>query len=396
MNDNLTLHDVREVNRKNILKSLLNCDRDIRRDELAMENGISVMTVKKIIAEFLSCKIVEEKDLQSTVGRRPKVLKIADLYGAIACVSLTSNEYFSYKIIDFHKNILEERQLIIQEQFSYKENLLQMEKNLQKDLEKTGLICVGICLSVPSAYYEEEDMVNCDLIPDFFNLHLKKEFQNFFGIKNVSVVHDVFAAAQAEYNNICHANESLFYFYVGYGVGGAYINENGWQNGYDLVAGEIGQILYQIHGEERTLESLVSIPGILEQIKNECGQSINFYEAMSQYKRGNTGVKKIIDEAVLKISRVVYNISWIINPTYIIIGGIYSSFIRLVVDSCNLYNQRMKKLPIRNSVQVRPSVLKDGETEGCYNIILEQWIDNVASGICEQEGQTGKKEYSYG
>ena len=77
----------------------------MRRDELASENGISIMTVKKIIAEFLACGVVEEEEVSSSVGRRPKVLKIAEKYGVIACVSLTSQEFFSYQIIDFYINV---------------------------------------------------------------------------------------------------------------------------------------------------------------------------------------------------------------------------------------------------------------------------------------------------
>lgn len=385
LNKNLTLQNVRETNRRNIIRSLISSDFNMRRDELASENGISIMTVKKIIAEFLACGVVEEEEVSSSVGRRPKVLKIAEKYGVIACVSLTSQEFFSYQIIDFSRNVLEKRQLVLQEQYSYRENLRKMQEALKEDLEKTGLLCIGISLSVPSAYYEDVDLVNYDLIPEFKNLHLKSIFQQYFGLDNVSVVHDVFAMAQAEYDRLTEFNGSLFYFYIGYGVGGACINAGSWQNGHDLVAGEIGQVILEEDGVEKTLESVISIPGILSRIFESCGKKMTFYEAVLCYKNGDADVVKVIDNTALQIARMVYNISWIINPAHIVVGGIYQDFIKIIVDACNRYNKRMNKLSIRNSVQVHCAAAEDGEMEGCFDIVMEQWIDWVIHSIPELE-----------
>ncbi len=385
VNEGLTLRNVREANRKNIICSILDRGYDMRRDELASENGISIMTVKKIVSEFLAFGIVEEQEVPSGVGRRPKVLRMAEQYGTIACVSLTSREYFSYQIMDFKRNILEKRQLILKEQYSYHENLLQLQESLRQDLERTGLTCVGICLSVPSAYYEEQDLVNYDLIPEFKDLHLKQLFREAFGLENVSVVHDVFAAAQAEYNRLEGFKGSLFYFYVGYGVGGACVNGGNWQSGHDLVAGEIGQMIVEAGGEERTLESVISIPAILDDIYDQCGERISFYEALLRYKDGDACVTERIGRATGQIAKALYAVSWIINPAYIVIGGVYPEFVKILVEACRRYNTRMTRLSIRNSVQIRAAVSSDGEMDGCYDIVMERWIDWVVHSIPETE-----------
>ena len=110
---------------------------------------------------------------------------------------------------------------------------------------------------------------------------------------------------------------------------------------------------------------------------------MTFYEAVLRYKNGDADVVKVIDNTALQIARMVYNISWIINPAHIVVGGIYQDFIKIIVEACNRYNKRMNKLSIRNSVQVHCAAAEDGEMEGCYDIVMEQWIDWVIHSIPE-------------
>ncbi len=75
---------------------------------------------------------------------------------------------------------------------------------------------------VPSAYDEKVDLVNYDLIADFKELHIRSLFEEEFGLKNVLILHDVFAAARSEYDSLNPEMESQFYFYCGYGSRGIF------------------------------------------------------------------------------------------------------------------------------------------------------------------------------
>ena len=370
MQPKLTCRSIREENQRNIIRSLLQHGEMLRND-LARENSISIMTVKNVVDELIASGVLEENVLATAVGRKPKMLRLSAQFGTIACVSLTSKDYFVYQIFDLYGKPVEERNIVFDAQLSYLHNLELLCAHLKSDLDKLPGGCVGLGVTVPSAYYEESDLVNHDLIPDFENLHLGNFFQTTMGIENVVIVHDVFCAAQAEYD--ADQFQSMFYFFAGYGVGGAFIEDGRWHTGADLVAGEVGQCLISTPQGDQQLERLVSLPTLMSQIHKELPE-ITPYQAFQRYDAGDAAVCAIMDHAAEIIAKALANIVWILNPEVILIGSNFQKYAAIIVKACQRQGERIHSQGIRARMRVEPVKLQNGELQGIFNITKEHWV----------------------
>lgn len=372
----LTVHNIREANKINIVKTIIRA-REIMRAELAKQNSVSIMTVKKIVDDLIEREIVQEEIGESTIGRKPKTFRIADHLGLFICVSLTSTGFFRYVVYNLHQDILEENELEIDKSRGYEENLMQLMEKIKLSAARHGLELLGIAISVPGAYYEEDDIVNYDLIPDFGGLHLKQLFGQAFPIDNIIVVHDVFVSAQAEYDSLLSNQSGLFYFYVGDGVGGAFIENGVWHTGETRVAGEIGQFILESDEGFVTLEQCVSIPSIVEKVQKLKGK-MAFNEVLLAYDRGEREMVRLIENTSQLIAQALYNVNWTLNPRRIVVSCHYKRFAEIIVEHSIAFFERLKDLPIRVDVELSPSQLdKYGEMEGSFKLLVENWVDSI-------------------
>ncbi len=379
MKTQLKVKEIRTINKINIIKSIIN-SKKILRSELADINNISLMTVKHIVDELIEDEVIVETVHEASVGRKPRSISMPENYGNIVCVNLTSKNFFNYIIYDIYGKMVERRDKVIDNQYDYLTNLKMMITQLKNDLEKTEKITLGIGISVPSAYYKDKDIVNHDLISGFKDLHLKKIFMDEFNINNIRVTHDVFTAARAEYNTSKVKVNSLFYFYIGDGIGGAFIDKGKPCRGEDLVAGEVGQIIVDTPSGEELLESVASIPNIIKEIqKGKPG--ITFLEILNRYHEKDEYVCKVVNNALDLVSKILYNIVWTLNPSKIIIDSSYKTFAKIIAEYTeNKYLQTLKTLPIKASMTVRHSELNDHDTmHGCFDIVLDKWINEISS-----------------
>lgn len=375
MKKQLTNQSIRKTNTTNLLLSLIEA-RECTRNELAERNGISVMTVKKIVDDRVAAGILEEKEVLDTgLGRKPRAIRISGRFGATVCVSLTARRSFTYVIYDLYGELLEERRYPLEAPYGYRENLELLMDRIRADVEKTGLELIGIGVAVPGAYYSDEDAVNYDLIPQLRGLRLRGMFAAAFGIDNILITHDVFIAAQAEYD--LQRTDNLFYFYVGDGVGGAFIERGRWHTGRNLVAGEVGQCLVDTEQGEQTLEACTSAPALLERLR-PCFPEESFPQLLRLYDERVPEVVERVDEALSRIARCLYNVAWVLGPDRIVIGSSCRRYAELIAGACREYNTRLRSLPIPMEVEVLPSRLPQyGELLGCFRLIRNKWVESI-------------------
>lgn len=374
-----TLKDIREQNTANILKSLLR-GRELVRGTLAEENQISTMTVKHIVDDLLAAGLVVERTGEGgEVGRKPRVLRIAEEYGHIVCLNLTSAGQTAVLIYDIYETLLERQTFFFAPEKTYRENLTAALEQVKALSAAQGTALVGLAAFVPSAYYEDEDLVNYDLIRGFQDLHIRALLEEIFQIQNVLVLHDVLPAAWSEYSGLDPGRDSQFYFYCGYGVGGFFIHNNTAVMGSELMAGEVGKMILDVapDGKFVTVEDRIALPSLLRAWGHpEAG----FAALLEAYRSGEESARAVLDPALELTARILYNLLWVYNPT------------RLVVDSCEqaysaLIAGRMEQLlaaahseaiPIR--VDLRQANYDEyHQMRGCFHMARERWIEKLAS-----------------
>lgn len=379
----LTVKNIRNVNTENILQSIIR-NNNTTRSILAKENNISLMTVKHVVDDLIAAGfLVEKNSSNADVGRNPKVLEMTEEYGNIVCVNLTSEDEISFLIYDIYQNLLTERCLAFSGQ-DYKAELLAVIKKIKEELAGIAARTVGIAVFVPGAYDSEADQVNYDLIPAFKQLHIRELFENEFAIKNIQILHDVFAAARSEYDSLNPEMESQFYFYCGYGVGGFFIHKNEAVEGAGNMAGEVGKMLVSMDGygdNYVTLEEIVSISAVKKRMK-EYGLDISFTELLVLHQEQDALAVEIMTPVLKTISKVLYNLLWVYNPTRIVVDSSRDGYSKLITEHFQTFLEDMKNDAIPIHAEIRAAKYDEYHMmRGCFYMTRNAWIEETADSI---------------
>jgi predicted NBD/HSP70 family sugar kinase len=372
--ENLTSRSIRNNNSYNILKGLVEHEK-LQRSELTAYSNVSVITVKKIVDELLAAGILEETTVTSSIGRKPKELSFAQDLGCFCCINLCKTSQVGYFIYDIHTRRLSEGKVKVGRRSDFSgaldESITQIKKIAAETLK---LPLIGAAVSVPSIYYEEQDAVNCDLIPGLKDIHLKKLLTEALGIRNIVIMHDVCAAASLEYQ--LADSDSLYYFYLGDGLGSAYVRYGEIFQGDSFAAGEIGQCLADFNGTEQSYEQILSTAGLCEQLGVSCQGEL---EALLQdYPKLPKSQLQALEKILDFTSGMLYNICWLLNPGTIVVDSGLPLLAKLIqgaaADKCRL----LEGSPIRNSVKVTlPREQNHYAMTGCIILLVDQWIEEV-------------------
>jgi len=377
----LTVLNIRENNKRNLLSQLVGAA-ELTRNDLAQESKISLMTVKHIVDELIENGVVEERTSEASVGRKPKALSISSRYGNIVCINLTSTDSISYIIYDIRRQLLAQNTLDVQPGIAeYRMLLKSVVAEIREKLKTIPTVTVGVAACVPSAYYEAEDLVNYDLIPAFQDFHIRGFLKEEFGLDNVLVLHDVFAAAKSEYESTVPVPESQFYLYFGHGVGGSMMVQGNAVQGEDLLAGEVGKMLEvdPFTGEFQTLEEIVSVRGILERV-HEKVPGIDFEEVLEEYRKGNQEITAVMDKILNTAARVLYNLVWLYNPTRFVVDSCYEEYGRLIKEKAEEFTSRIRREEILITVRIVEAKYDEYHMmRGCFRTAREKWLDLLSS-----------------
>lgn len=375
--ENLTSRSIRNNNSYNILKALVEREK-LQRSELTAFSNVSVITVKKIVDELLAAGILEETTVTSNIGRKPKELSFKQNLGCFCCVNLCKTSQIGYFIYDIHSRLLSEGKVKAGRNSNFSDALRESIRQIRKaTAEELKLPLLGAAVSVPSIYYEEEDAVNCDLIPGLKDIHLKALLTEALGTQNVVIIHDVCASASLEYQ--LADSESLYYFYVGDGLGSAFVRYGEVFQGDFCAAGEIGQCLTDLDGSERSYESILSSSGLCGQLgltdQGELEAVLRNYPDLPESQR--EALEKVLNFA----AGMLYNICWLLNPGTIVVDSSLPALAGLIRAETQKKCGLLSRSPIRNSVKVTlPRKQNHYAMSGCVLLLVDNWIEGVLSG----------------
>ncbi len=372
--ENLTSRSIRNNNSYNIMKALVEHGR-LQRSELTAFSKVSVITVNKIVDRLLAAGILEETIVTSSIGRKPKELSFTQQLGCFCCINLCKTSQIGYFIYDIHSRLLSDGSIKVDRNTDFISALEECITKIQKiSKEEQGLPLLGAAVSVPSIYYEEEDAVNCDLIPGLKDIHPKKLLEERMELRNVIIIHDVCAAASLEYQ--LSDSDSLYYFYMGDGLGSAFVRYGEIFQGDSYAAGEIGQCLISFDGMEQSYESLLSLSGLCKRLdlseQAELESLLKNYPGIPDEKRER--MEKVLGFA----SEMLYNICWLLNPGTIVIDSSLPVLAELMKRNTEKKCGRLSESPIRNQVKITlPKEKNHYAMSGCVVLLVDNWINEM-------------------
>lgn len=180
---------------------------------------------------------------------------------------------------------------------------------------------VGVAISSPGSVDSQAGVVNgISAVPYLHGFKIVEAWKELFALP-VSIENDANAAALAELGyGVAKDYGNVAFMIIGSGIGGAIAMNGELVKGRHLFAGELG---YMLLNKENTLSNLASS---LLQINrhNEAHPNqliANGLELFTLAEKGEPAAKAMVNEIYDSLAQGIYNLSLIIDPELVAIGG---------------------------------------------------------------------------
>lgn len=330
----VSIHQIKIRNRKLVFKDMQAIG-VTNRLEIAKRTHLSAATVSTIVEEFNKKNMIQEsKDGKVAIGRKPSLLQFMPETKKTISIDLTSRN-MSYAVKRLDLVTTESFMYKYNSNLSYGENLAALCNEIRDLLNRLELDSevLGIGVSVPGPYHVSQDRVINKLIPEIGEVRLHHEFTKYLTPYTILIDHDVKLAATAEIQFIPKFEEkSVFFLYVGDGVGGALSIGEHIYSGAHGFAGEIGQMIIQ---DGTRLEQLLSWTTFVQRVSTTLGLTEAEAEGAADELEALVFSKSNEEDAAFlqELGRIaewfsvaITNIAWLYNPNVVLIGGSYNRF----------------------------------------------------------------------
>lgn len=315
----INVNTVKNNNRFLILEQILN-NEITTRTEIAYNLQISNATVGNIVDELISSSIIkEEKDMTSSIGRKPSLLKLDETSKYILIFDISSKE-FSYTLLNLNLTIVDSESYDYNKSVSFENNLRSFLSHTQSRfaMDVTNKI-IGIGISIPGTYIVNDDKVICRILPELQSIKLDKILNEYFDNK-IYVENDMKFLSVEDVRNVDdYLNKQVFFMCLSSGIGGSFMSKGKIYKGLNGSSSEIGQTII---GANNTLENLVDWSGFVKKIHTDYPNT-DIKGLLSNNENKSVKLTKIIDDLTSYIAQALTNIIWLLSPNTIIISEQY-------------------------------------------------------------------------
>jgi predicted NBD/HSP70 family sugar kinase len=371
----------------------------LSRAKIARSLNISAPTVSKIIDNLIKNNyIIETEKAVSSGGKRATELAFNKDIGSIISVDLSKrkiliaqldfdfniiNKYVGFKIEHMDEGILER---IVEEIKIFLKKYSISLKN-KKNKENFNIISIGVPCGVER---ESGKIISAPLFKNWLDLNLKKYLENIFKIPVIieNIVNQ--SAIGEKHFSLSEKIKNLVFIEISNGIGAGIIVDDNLLCGSTNSSGEIGftiskpedlEFKYKLKGK---LEKEISIENIEKKVVKliNDGKKTKIYELVEGdpskvniniiFKAAIEGDKlanKIIDEVVNYLAITVINVTLIINPQLIVIGGQISSVPGVDTLVIKPLRRMVKKIVPFEPPEIKVSIL--GEDAGILGASLQ-------------------------
>lgn len=320
---------------------LIKAKNGISRIDISREFGITPAAVGKVINEFLEKKIIiEEREGESTGGRKPSLLNInKDKIGNILGVYFAPT-FVQVTIGDIDGNIISTRRYRLGDLggdiVGSTEEIIEKELTKNRDVEVISVVMNGLVdsergVSIFSPHYNTK------------NISIVERFQKKFR-KKVYLENDVRVMALVEkVFGECRDNQNFVVLNVEEGVGGSIYLNDMLYHGYGSMSGELGHMVVKRNslekcscGKRGCLETEVSNRAIIKKIMAQIrinnqysslkkvldeGKKLEIKDVLEGVEERDMLSLSVVGEAIQYIAYALDMIISVINPEKIILYG---------------------------------------------------------------------------
>lgn len=314
---------------KSIILNKIRKDGPISRAQIARETNLTPPTVSSNVKELLEQKIVEERDIgESQGGRKPTMLVINDQAFCIIGVD-AGPENIKCIVSDLAGKILKRSEIKLELPVDNNQFIDALKRGISTCLDgipKSENEVIGIGIAMHGVVDVEKGMSLYAPNLGLSDIPIKEELEKAFGLE-VKVENDARAMALGEFWFGNHGDvKSMLAVNIGRGVGAGLIIDGKLYHGSSDIAGEIGHMTIDLHGEicecgnRGCLQTFVTGPAIARKVKAQA----NPLTAETIYELavgGNEDYASILAESGRAMGIGLTNLIHIINPEKIVLGG---------------------------------------------------------------------------
>ncbi|NLC44901.1 MAG: ROK family protein [Clostridiales bacterium] len=385
----------------------------IARSEIAKLSNLSLMTVSNIIDHLDRFDLIlhESKEETSMVGRKAELLSIKKDTKKLIVLDLTTLN-FSFVALNLdltlHHNFNDWKYDV---KYSYLNNLRSFLSVVNEyiDTEYVDQEIIGIGVSVPGPYDATSDIVITKRIQALMEIPLKATIKsvvlnNKLEDRDQVADCDIFIDEDVKFASLAnivmvpeYKSKTVFYMYIGEGVGGA-ISVNGKVlRGASSFAGDIGQLLINenTNFEERismkafsrkmlrnaiaieNLDTIESVDTIDNKAPIDNDDSMDLLRAFQANQPDK--FNELFEKQCNCIALALYNVIWFIDPHAIIIECEYAELkSQDFIEHLNIKLSRM--LPERHVIPElflsNPSI--KNANIGAGITLRNRWLESIS------------------
>jgi glucokinase len=329
---------LRHTNAHNILKLLRECGSCSRAD-LVRASRLSAPTVTNVVKDLLSARLVEPLgEGESSGGRPPDMIRFKAERGCLLAVEISA-ENIAFLLTDLNGSELEAGKITLTKRKTTPEAIcgyiLEELKTLLKKRKKTPEHLLALVVGVPAiTNVDEGNVLSISTLQGWRSVPLRSMLGMMVNCL-VIVENDMNLAAQGEqYRGVAQRVQDFVFIYIGKNVGAGVFLGGKIHHGSQWSAGEIAYLrLPSVSRRQPTihefgeLETVLTSMGILKSWREQGGRptrsggQIDAVGILDLARAGDARAEEIVRQRAEIVADVVVNLSLILNPDLILLGG---------------------------------------------------------------------------
>jgi predicted NBD/HSP70 family sugar kinase len=333
----------RDKSRELIIEKLL-LRKEITRQDLIIETGLAPSTISGIISDLINDGMVQKIGAVGSAGfgRKIDILKKVPEYSAIISISLTL-ENSNISLIDFGLNAVATKDLGIDPENNrdISDILIDAIKGFSNQYSNRNIVAVSLAL--PHHPFQGNRIKQ--RLVEALNLPLL-------------ILNNVEAMAVFDYYSrpAGTPDDTVFYIYVGKGIGSAFIINGHLYRGLNGLASDLGHIHNQDIlcrcGRTGCLETVASEESLKRAMEKHLNRELNSYDElidqlMTGLEEHNEKTLEILSEAAAYLSEGIHTVISLLDPSKIVLSSRLNRirpYYASMVES-QLYERFLKRSP---------------------------------------------------
>jgi glucokinase len=333
---------LRHTNALMILKLLREAGSCSRAD-LVRASGLSAPTVTNVVGDLLAADLIKPLgEGESSGGRPPDMISFKAERGCMLAVEITAG-VLSFLLTDLIGIELDRAQVSLADQKTTPEAICRLigseARNLLRKHRKTRDKLLALVVGVPAITNVEDGIVlSISTLENWRSVPLRELLSKIVDCR-VIIENDTNLAALGErYRGAAQTEETFIYINVGAGVGAGIVLGGQIHHGAQWSAGEIAYLRlphvlrrYPTLHEFGELEAVLTNSGILKSWREvstkprehalSTSAKMDAVAVLNLAQTGDSRAKKVIQSRAAIVSDIIVNLSLILNPGLILLGG---------------------------------------------------------------------------